>query len=80
VFGQEIATEGVLMRRLLRLLFMVCVIGPAGCLVFREDGLRAESPAASPEPKIEVVKYGKLAEVVRGYRGKVIVVDVWSVD
>jgi hypothetical protein len=68
------------MRRLLRLLFLVCVIGPAGCLVFREDGLRAEPPASRTEPRIEVVKYDRLAEVVRGYRGKVVVVDIWSID
>jgi thiol-disulfide isomerase/thioredoxin len=42
--------------------------------------LAADPPAEEtpPEVKLEVVKYDRLAEVVRNFRGKVVVVDAWA--
>jgi thiol-disulfide isomerase/thioredoxin len=42
--------------------------------------LAAPEPAGAgtPEVRLEVVKYDRLAEVVRAARGKVVVVDVWA--
>jgi len=39
--------------------------------------LRAE-PAAPSAIKLEPIKYNDLAELIRGYKGKVVVVDFWA--
>jgi thiol-disulfide isomerase/thioredoxin len=41
-------------------------------------GSVALAAGGAPEVRIEVVKYGQLAEAVRAQKGKVVVVDVWA--
>jgi hypothetical protein len=45
-------------------------------------GLTAATSAQSPEDKITArpITYTDLGKLVRGYRGKVVVVDLWSID
>ena len=53
--------------------------GPAALLLALGAALASPAPAADEKIAAKPVTYTELGKLVRGYKGKVVVVDFWSV-
>ena len=48
------------------------------CLLFGAAPLLADPKPDETKIKIDVVKYDKMTEIIKGLKGKVVVVDFWA--
>jgi hypothetical protein len=63
------------MKRALRWLGVPALLA---CFLFGALPLRADPKPADAKIKLDSVKYDKMTEIIKGLKGKVVVVDFWA--